>query len=223
MSGSTHKRLRRKSRKLSEAEHGEIAVPLVTKKKRGRPSVTSTIEQEEEQVTERRFIVSFQTSVIGARFISRLKRKSTSHSSGTSSSSSNNKEPDSPAPVMPAPQDTISPRKAPLELMFKNPSFSYSLIDKTKKRTWKSLKQILQSDLARMDSNHLVSNYSSIEAPPPIKPTKKYSDVSGLLSNYTDPLTGLQFSSSEEFEFIRTLPTNVVQGYLSLRGKATIT
>ncbi|XP_003382358.1 PREDICTED: INO80 complex subunit C-like [Amphimedon queenslandica] len=224
MSGNAHKRLRKKSRKLSEAEHEELINPLVTRKKRGRPSVTSTTEEE---ITEGKLIVSLQNSVIGTRFLSRLKRKSTSHSSATSSSSSSNNkeaESESPAPIVQTLPDIVSPKKAQLELGFKNPAFSYSFIDKNKKRTWKSLKQIIQSDVnARLDHHQFLPTYNSIEAPPPIKPPKKYSDVSGLLSNYTDPLTGLQFSSSEEFEFVRTLPTNVVQGYLSLRGKATIT
>ena len=223
MSGNAHKRLRKKSRKLSEAEHDELTNPLVTRKKRSRLSVTSTTEEE---ITEGKLIVSLQNSVIGTRFLSRLKRKSTSHSSATSSSSSNNNkeaESESPAPVGQTLPDIISPRKTQVELGFKN-AFSYSFIDKNKKRTWKSLRQIIQSDVnSRLDHHQFLPTYNSIEAPPPIKPPKKYSDVSGLLSNYTDPLTGLQFSSSEEFEFVRTLPTNVVQGYLSLRGKATIT
>lgn len=39
-------------------------------------------------------------------------------------------------------------------------------------------------------------------------------------ANYTDPQTKLRFSSSEEFSYIRLLPTDVVTGYLTLR-KAT--
>lgn len=39
-------------------------------------------------------------------------------------------------------------------------------------------------------------------------------------ANYTDPQTKLRFSSSEEFSYIRQLPTDVVTGYLMLR-KAT--
>ena len=39
-------------------------------------------------------------------------------------------------------------------------------------------------------------------------------------ANYTDPQTKLRFTSSEEFSYIRLLPTDVVTGYLALR-KAT--
>jgi INO80 complex subunit C len=39
-------------------------------------------------------------------------------------------------------------------------------------------------------------------------------------ANYTDPQTKLRFTSSEEFSFLRLLPTDAVTGYLALR-KAT--
>lgn len=98
----------------------------------------------------------------------------------------------------------------------------------------------------------LFTDYN-IDAPPSLKPTKKYSDISGLpvsyhytlvlflhnkkqppslvlsthwiylvylQANYTDPQTKLRFTSSEEFSYIRLLPTDVVTGYLALR-KAT--
>ena len=118
--------------------------------------------------------------------------------------------------------DTPPAKDQPLKLKFKNPKFSFSFIDTNKKRTWKGLKQIIQSEKNdKMGPD--TPTYGSIEAPPPLKPPKKYSDLSGLVSHYTDPLTGLYFSNSQEFEQIRTLPSNIIQGYLLLRGKATIT
>ena len=44
-----------------------------------------------------------------------------------------------------------------------------------------------------------------------------------LQAKYTDPLTGLYFSTSQEFQVVRTLSQEVVQGYLALRGKLLIT
>ena len=44
--------------------------------------------------------------------------------------------------------------------------------------------------------------------------------VSMCQANYTDPQTKLRFTSSEEFSFLRLLPTDAVTGYLALR-KAT--
>ncbi|KAF3839799.1 hypothetical protein F7725_018516 [Dissostichus mawsoni] len=53
----------------------------------------------------------------------------------------------------------------------------------------------------------------STAKPPPFKDP-------AFVANYTDPQTKLRFTSSEEFSYIRLLPTDVVTGYLALR-KAT--
>ena len=42
-------------------------------------------------------------------------------------------------------------------------------------------------------------------------------------AKYTDPMTGIYFNTSEEFQLVRTLPSDIVQGYLALRGKLAIT
>ncbi|XDV40328.1 hypothetical protein PO909_009428 [Leuciscus waleckii] len=108
-------------------------------------------------------------------------------------------------------------------LPFKNPNFVHSGIGGAaagkKNRTWKNLKQILAAEKA-LPWKISDPNYCSIDAPPSMKPAKKYSDISGLLANYTDPQTKLRFASTEEFSYIRQLPTDVVTGYLTLR-KAT--
>ncbi|XP_070822594.1 INO80 complex subunit C isoform X2 [Chaetodon trifascialis] len=106
---------------------------------------------------------------------------------------------------------------------FKDPAFMHSGIGGAaagkKNRTWKNLKQILALERA-LPWKLNDPNYYNIDAPPSLKPTKKYSDISGLPANYTDPQTKLRFTSSEEFSYIRLLPTDVVTGYLALR-KAT--
>ncbi|XP_041845194.1 INO80 complex subunit C [Melanotaenia boesemani] len=88
-----------------------------------------------------------------------------------------------------------------------------------KNRTWKNLKQILALERT-LPWKLNDPNYYNIDAPPSLQPAKKYSDISGLPANYTDPQTKLRFTSSEEFSYIRLLPTDVVTGYLTLR-KAT--
>ncbi|XP_028983994.1 INO80 complex subunit C isoform X2 [Betta splendens] len=106
---------------------------------------------------------------------------------------------------------------------FKDPAFMHSGIGGAaagkKNRTWKNLKQILALERT-LPWKLSDPNYFSIDAPPSLKPAKKYSDISGLPANYTDPQTKLRFTSSEEFSYIRLLPTDVVTGYLALR-KAT--
>lgn len=106
---------------------------------------------------------------------------------------------------------------------FKDPTFMHSGIGGAaagkKNRTWKNLKQILALERT-LPWKITDPNYYNIDAPPSFKPAKKYSDISGLPANYTDPQTKLRFTSSEEFSYIRLLPSDVVTGYLTLR-KAT--
>ncbi|XP_060104328.1 INO80 complex subunit C [Heteronotia binoei] len=108
-------------------------------------------------------------------------------------------------------------------LPFKAPSFTHSGIGGAaagkKNRTWKNLKQILVSERA-LPWQLNDPSYFSIDAPPSFKPAKKYSDISGLPANYTDPQSKLRFSTIEEFAYVRMLPSDVVAGYLTLR-KAT--
>ncbi|XP_062841530.1 INO80 complex subunit C [Trichomycterus rosablanca] len=108
-------------------------------------------------------------------------------------------------------------------LFFKNPNFVHSGIGGAatgkKNRTWKNLKQILAAERA-LPWKISDPNYYNIDTHPSLIPPKKYSDISGLPANYTDPQTKLRFTSSEEFSYIRLLPTDVVSGYLILR-KAT--
>ncbi|XP_017308121.1 INO80 complex subunit C [Ictalurus punctatus] len=125
------------------------------------------------------------------------------------------------AKVVTTPDVGAEPVTKPLS--FKDPNFVHSGIGGAaagkKNRTWKNLKQILAAERA-LPWKITDPNYYNIDAPPSLKPPKKYSDISGLPANYTDPQTKLRFTSSEEFSYIRLLPTDVVTGYLALR-KAT--
>ncbi|XP_035173135.1 INO80 complex subunit C [Oxyura jamaicensis] len=110
-------------------------------------------------------------------------------------------------------------------LPFKDPKFIHSGIGGAaagkKNRTWKNLKQILASERA-LPWQLNDPSYFSIDAPPSFKPAKKYSDISGLPANYTDPQSKLRFSTIEEFAYIRMLPSDVVTGYLALRKATSI-
>nr|AAH71494.1 Zgc:86850 [Danio rerio] len=121
------------------------------------------------------------------------------------------------------PVGSVDVETATKSLPFKNPDFVHSGIGGAaagkKNRTWKNLKQILAAEKALLWKIN-DPNYCNIDAPPSMKPAKKYSDISGLPANYTDPQTKLRFASTEEFSYIRQLPTDVVTGYLTLR-KAT--
>ncbi|XP_059619059.1 INO80 complex subunit C [Phlebotomus argentipes] len=98
-----------------------------------------------------------------------------------------------------------------------------SLTPKTvgsKKRMWKSLKQLLTSE-RNLQWKDAVT-YSSINPPPSFRPVKKYSDVSGLIALYTDPQTKLNYHNAEEFTTVRSLPMDLTSGYLALRGATSI-
>jgi len=104
--------------------------------------------------------------------------------------------------------------------VFKNPNFKHLNIVGNKKKPWKTLKQILSAEQSLTWPEDAIT-YSSLEAPPSFRPAKKYSDISGIEANYTDPQTKLHYACSEEFAEIRKLPSDIVQGYLALRKANT--
>ena len=106
------------------------------------------------------------------------------------------------------------------EPSFKNPHFQHSNVVGSKKRPWKTLKQILAAEAA-LDWPEDAITYSSLEAPPSFLPAKKYSDLSGVEALYTDPHTRLNYACPEEFSELRKLPSDIVQGYLALRKATT--
>ncbi|KAK5117981.1 hypothetical protein LTR62_004025 [Meristemomyces frigidus] len=64
--------------------------------------------------------------------------------------------------------------------------------------------------------------YTSIQAPPSLKPKQKYCDITGLPSKYTDPKTGLQYYNAEIYQIVRGLGTAQVQEFLAIRGANTV-
>eukprot|EP01095_Lingulamoeba_sp_RSL-Kostka_P000132 TRINITY_DN1023_c0_g1_i1.p1 TRINITY_DN1023_c0_g1~~TRINITY_DN1023_c0_g1_i1.p1 ORF type:complete len:115 (+),score=13.44 TRINITY_DN1023_c0_g1_i1:58-402(+) len=105
---------------------------------------------------------------------------------------------------------------------FKNSSWkSKTNKTSTKARKQKNPKQVLKLESKRfpkLDMNR--PTYLSIKASPPLKPTKKYCDISGLESKYTDPKTGLRFCNTSTFHIIQVLTSSDVQKYLGLRRAA---
>lgn len=117
-----------------------------------------------------------------------------------------------------------------------------------KKRMWRNLKQITTAERAlpwpndavlcklythsftlcifnlTKQSSHFIVLFLdySINAPPTFKPTKKYSDISGLPAPYIDRHSKLYYSNADEFATVRSLPMDITAGYLQLRGANTI-
>ncbi|KOB74732.1 hypothetical protein OBRU01_08953, partial [Operophtera brumata] len=65
-----------------------------------------------------------------------------------------------------------------------------------------------RSHCFKTDNKFIVKNYS-INAPPSFKPTKKYSDISGLPAPYMDRHSKLFYSNCEEFATVRSLPMDI--------------
>lgn len=145
-----------------------------------------------------------------------IKNVSTPPSTSVEPASGN---PEEPSPAM-AVEDAAVKVKVPI---FKNPNFVHSSKSgqtSKKSRVWKNLKQIIAAERAPSTSPNDIT-YASIDAPPSLFPAKKYSDLSGLAANYTDPQTKLRYASVEEFARIRMLPADVVAAYLAVR-KASV-
>ncbi|KAM7440495.1 INO80 complex subunit C [Porites harrisoni] len=107
----------------------------------------------------------------------------------------------------------------PGQFVFKDTNFEHSGVNAGKKKIWKNLKQIMTLERGlpwKQDD----PTYSSVDAPPSFKPSKKYADLSGLPAKYKDPRTGIQYNNSDEFGSIRSLPMDIVNGYLALRKAA---
>lgn len=103
---------------------------------------------------------------------------------------------------------------------FKNPNFQHSgAVKSGRKWTWKNLKPIAQAE--RSLGGPDAALYLNIDSPPSVQPVKKYADVSGQLAKYTDPETGLYYSSTKEYKQVKRLPSDIVQGYLDLRTSYT--
>eukprot|EP00173_Palmaria_palmata_P004630 Plantae.Rhodophyta-Palmaria_palmata.ctg6698.p2 GENE.Plantae.Rhodophyta-Palmaria_palmata.ctg6698~~Plantae.Rhodophyta-Palmaria_palmata.ctg6698.p2 ORF type:complete len:119 (-),score=20.05 Plantae.Rhodophyta-Palmaria_palmata.ctg6698:358-714(-) len=84
----------------------------------------------------------------------------------------------------------------------------------------KNLKALLAAEHYDILSPNLPS-YVNIDAPPSMRPTKKYCDITGLPAKYTDPKTKVRFATSEAFRFERNLPDHKVEEYLGLRAAQT--
>ncbi|XP_029642067.1 INO80 complex subunit C [Octopus sinensis] len=157
------------------------------------------------------------------------KRKSTKLKSSTSSSlgapPASKKKKSNPIPPLPPVEneELEDPNMTTTEYVeripiFKDPNFVHSTKGAAgaKKRGWKNLKQIVASERAVQWPVSAVT-YSSIEGPPSFKPAKKYSDISGLHSDYRDPQSKLRYHNVKEFSQLRMLPSDLVTAYLALR------
>ncbi|CAI4956821.1 ANM_HP_G0130780.mRNA.1.CDS.1 [Saccharomyces cerevisiae] len=63
------------------------------------------------------------------------------------------------------------------------------------------------------------ATYFSVEAPPSIRPAKKYCDVTGLKGFYKSPTNNIRYHNAEIYQLIvKPMAPGVDQEYLKLRG-----
>ncbi|KAH8411454.1 hypothetical protein KR215_004874 [Drosophila sulfurigaster] len=60
--------------------------------------------------------------------------------------------------------------------------------------------------------------YFTLNAPPSLRPAKKYSDISGLPAPYVDPHSKLRYANAEEYASMQHMPSDIINGYLTVRG-----
>ncbi|CCH60882.1 hypothetical protein TBLA_0D03830 [Henningerozyma blattae CBS 6284] len=103
----------------------------------------------------------------------------------------------------------------------------------TKKKVYRrhrTSKQLIADELKRINKvldEHKTSNtpvgtqinYFNINAPPSLKPIKKYCDITGLVGNYKSSTNNLRYYNSEIYQaVIKQIAPGMDQEYLKLRG-----
>lgn len=89
-------------------------------------------------------------------------------------------------------------------------------------KRYKTSKQIVADEIRYLQSKKLAIDtptWTSIVAPPSLKPQKHYCDITGLEGKYKSPSNALRFHNVEIYqEVIKHMPPGIDQEYLSLRN-----
>lgn len=89
-------------------------------------------------------------------------------------------------------------------------------------RRFKTAKQLLADEVRYLKTKLLqvdTPTYTSIAAPPSLKPQKHYCDITGLEGRYKSPTNSLRFHNVEIYqEVIKRMAPGSDQEYLSMRG-----
>lgn len=77
---------------------------------------------------------------------------------------------------------------------------------------------------SRATVNPMAVTYTNIESAPSFQASghKKYCDITGLPSRYTDPSSRLRYHNKEVYAVIRTMPPSAAEGYLAARGAHSV-
>ncbi|CUM67640.1 uncharacterized protein PRCAT00005341001 [Priceomyces carsonii] len=94
-------------------------------------------------------------------------------------------------------------------------------------RRFKQARQLVTDEIKYLQSKPNIKfdtpTYTSISAPPSLKPLKHYCDITGLPAKYRSPTNNLRFYNVEIYqEIIRGMAPGLDQEYLELRGANVI-
>lgn len=94
-------------------------------------------------------------------------------------------------------------------------------------RRHKTFKQMIMDEQKYLQTkkkfDDLKPTYVYIVSPPSLKPHKRYCDITGLSSYYTNPSNGLRFFSVEIYStMIKNMSPGLDQEFLELRGANVI-
>ncbi|CCE78039.1 Piso0_000652 [Millerozyma farinosa CBS 7064] len=109
------------------------------------------------------------------------------------------------------------------EVTMKPHSFKNNPNRKPFPRRYKPYRQLVTDEMKYLQSKPNIKydtpTYTSIGAPPSLKPQKHYCDITGLPGKYKSPSNSLRFNDAEIYqEVIKNMPPSMDQEYLGLRG-----
>lgn len=89
----------------------------------------------------------------------------------------------------------------------------------------KRINAILEQEQTKYDEDNTYKRktprvtFFNVSAPPSIKPTKNYCDITGLKGPYKSPTNNVRYHNSEIYQFVvKPMAPGVDQEYLKLRG-----
>ncbi|CAN6655185.1 chromatin-remodeling complex subunit Ies6p [Trichomonascus vanleenenianus] len=112
---------------------------------------------------------------------------------------------------------------APVDLDFSRVprTFKRSGPFKPTEKKYKNMKALLVDEQKRLQAlapDDSKATYFTVEAPPSLKPAKKWCDITGLPGKYKTVRHGLRYYNKEVFAIINELSQGVDQQYLELRN-----
>ncbi|CCK71101.1 Ies6p KNAG_0G00440 [Huiozyma naganishii CBS 8797] len=134
-------------------------------------------------------------------------------------------------------RQVAAPNEIPVPSPYKKPQLQHAAGAPKKRgfRRHKNARQLVSEELRRINAALEASvvgeppnerkklrvrvSHFSVDAPPSIRPTKRYCDITGLAANYKSPTNNLRYYNAEIYQMVvKPMAPGVDQEYLKLRG-----